>query len=46
VNSKYFNSIIDKALELTSEEISDDFKEYLVLHIKSQALRKIIGGEN
>ena len=46
VDGKYAKEIIDKVSVLTSEEISNDFKNYLLLHIKSQSLRKIIGGKN
>ena len=46
IDGKYIKEIVGTTLALTKEEISEQFKDYLLLHIKSQMLRKIIGGKN
>ena len=37
--------IVEKTMELSNDDISEAFKEYMVLHIAAQCLRKMIGDE-
>jgi len=43
IDGKIVNSIVKKLMELSNDEISEHFKDYLLLHIASQSLRKMMG---
>lgn len=45
IDVKSINRIIQKALEMGKDDISEHFKDYLLLHVASQSLRKMIGGK-
>ena len=40
---KSVHGIVEKVMELNEDDISEHFKDYLLLHVATQSLRKMIG---
>ena len=43
VDNKSVNRIIESAMKMSDDDISEHFKDYLLLHVATQSLRKMIG---
>ena len=43
MDNKSVNRIIESAMKMSGDDISEHFKDYLLLHVATQSLRKMIG---
>ena len=43
IDNKSVNRIIESAMKMSDDDISEHFKDYLLLHVATQSLRKMIG---